>query len=121
MRKKCPYSQIFWSVFFRIQTEYGGVSLRIQSEWGNVRTRITPNTDTFHAVFNNNFLTNLHSNCDKTIKQLAKGNKFKWLVYWMESFQWSEKCFETLLLTNLSMHGEKGSFSKTGVMHCFCN
>ena len=27
------------------------VSLRIQSEFGKIRTRITPNTDTFYAVF----------------------------------------------------------------------
>ena len=32
LRKKCPYSELFWSVFSRI------------------RTRITPNTDTFHAA-----------------------------------------------------------------------
>ena len=32
LRKKCPYSELFWSAFFRI--------------W----TRITPNTDTFQAV-----------------------------------------------------------------------
>ena len=23
MRKKCPYSEFFWSLFSRIQTEYG--------------------------------------------------------------------------------------------------
>ena len=23
MRKKCPYSELFWSVFSRIRTEYG--------------------------------------------------------------------------------------------------
>ena len=68
--KKCPYSELFWSVFSRIQTEYGeirsysgpyfpafglnterySVSLHIQSECGKIRTRITPNTDTFYAV-----------------------------------------------------------------------
>ena len=48
----CPYSELFWSVFSRNQTEYGEirVSLRIQSECGKMRTRITPNTDTFYAV-----------------------------------------------------------------------
>ena len=40
LRKKCPYSELFSSVFFRIWTEYGE---RIQSEWGKKRTRITPN------------------------------------------------------------------------------
>ena len=27
LRKKCPYSELFWSVLSRIQTEYGGISL----------------------------------------------------------------------------------------------
>ena len=39
LRKKCPYSDLFWSTFSRIQ-----------SEWGKMRTRITPNTDAFYAV-----------------------------------------------------------------------
>ena len=34
-----------------MNTERYGVSLRIQSECGKIRTRITPNTDTFLAVF----------------------------------------------------------------------
>ena len=49
LREKCPYSDLFWSVFSRIGTEYGGysVSLCIQSESWKIRTRITSNTDTF--------------------------------------------------------------------------
>ena len=47
MGKKCLYSELFWSVFSRILT----VSLRIQSEWGKISTRITPNRETFYAVF----------------------------------------------------------------------
>ena len=42
LREKCPYSELFWSVFSRI------VSLRIHSECGKIRTRITSNTDTFY-------------------------------------------------------------------------
>ena len=34
LRKKCPYSELFWSLFSRI------------------RTKITPNTDTFHPMAN---------------------------------------------------------------------
>ena len=30
---------------------FGVIPVRIQSESGKIRTRITPNTDTFHAVF----------------------------------------------------------------------
>ena len=39
LRKKSPYSELFWSAFSRIRTEYG-----------KMRTRITPNTDTFYPV-----------------------------------------------------------------------
>ena len=35
----CPYSELFWSVFFRIWTEYE-----------KIRIRKTPNTETFYAV-----------------------------------------------------------------------
>ena len=45
LREKCPYSELFWSAFSRILTEY-----LIESECGKIRTRITPNMDTFHAV-----------------------------------------------------------------------
>ena len=58
LSKKCPYSELFWSAFSSIPTEYGEmrsisryrVSHRIQSKCGKMRTRITPNTDTFYAV-----------------------------------------------------------------------
>ena len=36
LREKCPYLELFWSVFS-------------PNAW-EIRTRITPNTDTFHAV-----------------------------------------------------------------------
>ena len=49
LREKCPYSELFWSAFSRIRTEYS-VSLRIQSECGKIWTRISPNTDTFYTV-----------------------------------------------------------------------
>ena len=49
LREKCPYSKFFWSVFFRIWTEYG-VSLLIQFKCGKIQTRKTPNADTFPAV-----------------------------------------------------------------------
>ena len=52
LRKKCPYSELFWFVFSRIRTEYGEIrsispySVKIQK----IQTRITPNTNTVHAV-----------------------------------------------------------------------
>ena len=49
---KCPYSEIFWSVFsaFGLNTERYSTSLRIQSKYGNIRTRKTPSVDIFHAL-----------------------------------------------------------------------
>ena len=45
------HSELFWSVFPRIRTEYGEVRVSPWSECGEMRTRIIPITDTFHAVF----------------------------------------------------------------------
>ena len=53
VRKKCPFSELFWSVFSRIQTytERYSVFLRVQSECEKIWTGITDtNTDTFYAV-----------------------------------------------------------------------
>ena len=50
--KKCQYSELFWSVFSSIWTEYGEIrsispySIRVS----RMRTRMTSNTDTFHTV-----------------------------------------------------------------------
>ena len=52
LRKKCPYSELFWSAFvphfpaFGLNTE----SYSIQSECRKMRNRKTSNTDTFYAV-----------------------------------------------------------------------
>ena len=44
--------ELYWSVFSRIKNKKRYfVSLRIQYECRKIRTRITPNTDTFYAVF----------------------------------------------------------------------
>ena len=53
MRKKCPYSEYFWSLFSFIRTEYGDLhsrspySVRMRK---NKDQQKTPNSDTFHAV-----------------------------------------------------------------------
>ena len=52
MREKCLYSELFWSAFSRIRTEYGEILriTRYSVRMWEMRTRITPNTNTFHAV-----------------------------------------------------------------------
>ena len=53
LRKKCPYSELFWSSFSRIRTEYRdiqSISLHIQSKCGEMVTRITANTNTFRGT-----------------------------------------------------------------------
>ena len=42
LRKKYLYLDFFWSVFFRIRTEYG----ETRPEFGKIQTRKTSNTDT---------------------------------------------------------------------------
>ena len=52
LRKKCPYLELFRSVFFRIQTEYGkkqSISPNPHSDW--IKLNKTPNTGTFYALF----------------------------------------------------------------------
>ena len=43
LRKKCPYSELFWSAF-------NCASLRMQSECGKMQTKTTPSTNIFYAV-----------------------------------------------------------------------
>ena len=50
LRKKCPYSELFWPAFSCILTKYGEILSPYSSECGKMRTRMTPNMDTFHAV-----------------------------------------------------------------------
>ena len=67
LRKKCLYSELFWSVFSCIWTEYG-------------RTRITPNTDTFHVV-----LKNIGHSMSKVMD--AKKSSF-WSQQWLRFHIW---------------------------------
>ena len=56
LRGKWPCSELFWSAFFRIRTEYGEIrsispySVRMRENVQKMRTRINLNTDTFYAV-----------------------------------------------------------------------
>ena len=56
LSKKCRYSELFWSAFSRIWTEYGEMlrispySVRMGENAGKMRTRITPNIDTLYVV-----------------------------------------------------------------------
>ena len=67
--KSVQVRSFFWSVFFRIRTEYErygeirSISL-IQSECGKIRTRNTPYLDTFHAML---ILTIKPSSFNKTL------------------------------------------------------
>ena len=101
LRKKCPYSELFWPVFSRICTKYAEVRsiyaylVRMRELW----TRISLNTDTFHSVidifkiawicwtrfwysdprFNRNIFTSLA----RTLK-LERNNIIKRTIYRLE-------------------------------------
>ena len=46
LRKKCPYSELFWSVFSRIRTEYGEI-LRLSPN----SVRMTENMDQSNSKY----------------------------------------------------------------------
>ena len=56
LRKKCPYSELFWPAFSRIRTENGKILrispnlVQMRENAGKMRTRITPTRDLFYAV-----------------------------------------------------------------------
>ena len=50
VKSKSSYSGPYFPAF-GLNTERYTISLRIQSECGKILTRITPNTDTFYALF----------------------------------------------------------------------
>ena len=56
-KKKCPYSELFWSAFSRIRTEYR-----------KMRTRATPNTDTFYPV---TVLNKIKKQCQANVAAIA--------------------------------------------------
>ena len=78
LRKKCPYLELFWSVFFRTCTEYGeirSISPYLVRIWKG-RTRIAPNADTFHAVNRRinviQYRSFSNNNCQKLYKTHGK-------------------------------------------------
>ena len=81
-RKKCPYLELFCSAFSLIQTEYWEIRSisPIQSKCGKMRTRITPNTDTFHAVF----LSSLE-------KLQSRSAEFLWRAYTKRFYSWNRR------------------------------
>ena len=63
----CPYSELIWSVFSRIRTEYGEIRRRdVHSECGEIRIRMATNMDTFHAVTSPQAHQDLHLLADNS-------------------------------------------------------
>ena len=58
LRKKCSYSELFWSAFFQHFPVVGPPYLvRMRENAGKMWTRITPNTTTFYAVYSRDLET----------------------------------------------------------------
>ena len=66
LRKKCPYSELFWSVFSSIWTEYG----EIQS--ARIRFIFSPNTGRFTQRTLINHDNNLGQNAWNKVKKSSK-------------------------------------------------
>ena len=80
LHKKCPYSVLFWFAFFSHFPAFGlnterYYSVRMRENAGKMRTRITPNTDTFYAVYSKNWLAEKR-NCSNE-GQVIKAKQFK--------------------------------------------
>ena len=65
------YSGLYF-LAFGLNTERYSVSLPIRYKYGKIRTRITPNTDTFYAVFNTSAL-------QETLKHFSMGWGSRWI------------------------------------------
>ena len=86
LRKNCPNTEYFWSVFSRIRTEYGNciVNLLIQSEYGKIQTRK-------NSVFGR-FSHGAHKN-ENTITSPINLSIIKKLIeYFFKEMQWKD-CF----------------------------
>ena len=85
LRKRCAYSVFFWSVFFRIRTEYGEILRKCgmqNAECGKIQTRKTPNTDTSRSVCHE-----LKAfSCDIVIMILFFLNEFVYVIYVLKEF-----------------------------------
>ena len=82
LRKKSPYSELFWSVFFQHFPAFGlntPYSVRVRENAGKIRTRITPNTDTFCAV-RSTFLTVFYCNLKINLIVLIISEKRSFLI-----------------------------------------
>ena len=85
--KKCPYSELFWSAFSCVWTEYGekrSISPYSVRMW-EIRTRIALNTDTFYAV-HHLLLTHLNH-----IQKIKRGLELFSLPHFLHNF--SKKYF----------------------------
>ena len=82
--KKCTYSDLFCSAFFShfpsfgLNTERYRVSVRIRENARKMRTRITPNTDTFYAVWFSNFNSESIVNLSNYCYSFSKRNSINW-------------------------------------------
>ena len=76
LREKCLYSELFWSVFSSIWTEYG--EIRSISPYSDQMLKNTdqniPNADTFYAVVINPFQSNILFGSLK-FSDILNGNK----------------------------------------------
>ena len=68
---------------FGLNTERYSVSLRIQSECGKIWTRITPNTDTFYAVY----FSYLHKNVAEAYSEPSRTSKMQLFAKIVNGFQ----------------------------------
>ena len=115
LREKCPYSEIFWSVFSRIQTEYGEI-LHIQSECGKIWSRKTPNKSTFYAVSVNGGIFRF------LVIQIFLNQLLIWRIYMCYKMLWGFiTCWGgTYVVSSQEYYKTSQKFQKIMLNFCFC-
>ena len=74
MRKKCPYSELFWAVFFSIRTEYGEIH-RISPYSVRMRENVVQNNSEYKHFLRS--IAYKHKNCVFLWKETSTHWKFK--------------------------------------------
>ena len=77
LRKKCPYSELFWSTFSRIRTQYRQIKLSIYSVYTEYLSAFSPNAENTdqnnskYGHFSHSYKHDNHWKTDRYVTQLT--------------------------------------------------
>ena len=114
LRKKSPYSELFWSIFFPHFPAFSisPYSVRMWENAGKIRTRITPNTDTFYAVSIFREVTSSRFRVTTSTKQLLESSYFFRLATFVRGF------FFRTVTSSLQLYFQRTYFLRVKFLPC---